>query len=56
MTTAWLIDPVRRTAEIFGDGQDGAVLTPPDGVLVSSAMPGFALPLNELFSALDPER
>ena len=56
VVTAWLLDPVRRTAEIFGDGQDGAVLTPPDGVLVSSAMPGFALPLNELFSALDPER
>ena len=54
VTTAWLIDPVRRTAEVFGDGHDGAVFTPPDGVLVSSAMPGFALSLAELFSVLDP--
>ena len=53
VVTVWLIDPVRRTAEIFGDGHDGTVLRPPDGVLTSSEMPGFALSLAELFAVLD---
>ena len=53
VVTAWLIDPVRRTAELFGDGHDGTLLRPPEGVLTSSAMPGFALALADLFAALD---
>ena len=53
VVTVWLIDPVRRTAEVFGDGHDGTVLRPPDGVLTSSEMPGFALPLAELFAVID---
>ena len=53
VVTAWLIDPVRRTAELFGDGHDGTPLRPPEGVLTSSAMPGFALALADLFAALD---
>jgi Uma2 family endonuclease len=48
--TAWLIDPATRTAEIFeGRRKNG---TPAD-VLRAQCLPGFELPLAELFSVLD---
>jgi Uma2 family endonuclease len=47
----WLIDPVSRGAEIF-EGSRDAERAPSDGVLTTAIMPGFELPLDELFSVL----
>jgi len=48
----WLIDPVRRIAEVF-EGTRDADPVPQDGVLETSHMLGFSLPLAELFAVLD---
>lgn len=48
----WLIDPYERTVEVFEGDRDGERLAS-DGVLETSVMPGFALPLSELFAVLD---
>ena len=50
----WLVDPVGRVVEVFDDGHDDAPL-PRDGVLTTALMPGFALPVAELFAVLDRE-
>jgi Uma2 family endonuclease len=52
VTTCWLIDPKSRTAEIF-EGERDAENIGVDGVLESACMPGFSLPLPELFAVLD---
>jgi Uma2 family endonuclease len=49
---AWLIDPGARTAELFEGARDGVAL-PADGTLESAFLPGFRLPLPDLFAALD---
>lgn len=49
---AWAVDPDTRTVETFDAGSDGTTLTETD-TLTSSALPGFELPLGELFAALD---
>lgn len=49
---AWLIDPDTRTAELFEGARDGVTL-PLDGTLESAFLPGFRLPLPDLFAALD---
>lgn len=48
----WLIDPARRAAEVFEGSVAGAAV-PADGTLTSSCLPGFELPLSDLFSVLD---
>lgn len=48
----WLIDPEARAAEIFEGDRDGEPV-PTDGALESLFMPGFSLPLRELFAVLD---
>jgi len=48
----WLVDPEARTVEVFEGGQDGAVLAEP-ATLTSAHLPGFALPLRELFAVLE---
>lgn len=48
--TCWLIDPERRTAELFeGRNQKGR----PVDTLTAACLPGFTLSLGELFSILD---
>ena len=47
----WLVDPEARTVEVFEGGQDGAVLADP-ATLMSAHLPGFVLPLRELFAVL----
>jgi Uma2 family endonuclease len=47
--TCWLIDPDARTAELFEGEQDAVRVT----ALESSAMPGFSVPLADLFKVLD---
>jgi Uma2 family endonuclease len=49
---AWLIDPGTRTVEVYDDTNDGTVLGV-DDALETPAMPGFRLPLVELFAVLD---
>jgi Uma2 family endonuclease len=48
----WLIDPESRTVEVFEGGADAAP-APAGGKLESPHLPGFSLPLDELFSVLD---
>jgi Uma2 family endonuclease len=48
----WLVDPEARTAEVFEGDRDADPL-PADGALETAFMPGFSLPLNDLFSVLD---
>jgi Uma2 family endonuclease len=48
----WIIDPQRRRAEVF-DGDADAAVVPDDGSLRSAHLPGFELPLGELWSAMD---
>jgi Uma2 family endonuclease len=46
----WLIDPVSRTAEVFeGTKKTGTVVT----TLKAACLPGFELPLADLFAILD---
>ena len=47
----WLIDPQRETVEVFEGAVDGAAL-PHAGVLESKELPGFSLPLEELWAAI----
>jgi Uma2 family endonuclease len=48
----WLVNPRRRTVEVFDAERDGVALMA-GGVLESPHLPGFELPLDELFAALD---
>lgn len=48
----WLVDPDRRSVEVFDDARDGEVLSG-QAVLESPHMPGFRLPLPDLFAVLD---
>ena len=50
-TAAWLIDPRARTIEVF-EASGTRTLRKGD-TLTCGAMPGFELPLDELFSVLD---
>ncbi len=52
VAACWLLDPKTRTAEIFEGDRDGERLGA-DGVLETACMPGFSLPLRELFAVLD---
>jgi len=47
--TAWIIDPVSRTAELY----EGRVKGRKVDVLTAASLPGFELPLAELFAVLD---
>jgi len=48
----WLIDPDRRTAEVFEGDDDGRMVSA-EGTLESPLLPGFALELAALFAVLD---
>jgi Uma2 family endonuclease len=49
---AWLIDPIRRVVEVFEGDRDADPL-PSDGVLSSPLLPGFELPIRDIWAALD---
>jgi Uma2 family endonuclease len=51
---AWLLDPVARTAEVSRAPGERVEVTG-DGVLVSPVLPGFSVPLADLFAVLDRE-
>jgi Uma2 family endonuclease len=48
----WLIDPYARWVEVFEGARDGERL-PEDGVLETAVMPGFSVPLADLWAELD---
>ena len=48
----WLIDPDRRTVELFDDGRDGETVAG-DATVTSAHLPGFKLDLRDLFTVLD---
>jgi Uma2 family endonuclease len=48
----WLIDPETRSVEVFEGAKDGETLEA-DGTLASASLPGFTLPLRDLFAVLD---
>ena len=52
VNVCWLIDPVSRQVEVFEGDRDGVRL-PADGILETPVMPGFSLPLSDLFAVLD---
>jgi len=45
----WLVDPIRRSVEVFEDAREGVELAD-DAVLVSEKIAGFSLPIAELWS------
>jgi len=47
----WIIDPKSRTTEVFEGGRNGERVGP-EGTLTTGCMPGFELPLLELFAVL----
>ena len=47
----WIIDPKSRTAEVFEGERDGERIGA-DGSLATGCMPGFELPLTELFMVI----
>ncbi len=47
----WLIDPVSRSVEVFEDSLDGEPVAH-NGTIQSARLPGFSLPLSELFAAV----
>jgi Uma2 family endonuclease len=50
---AWFIDPIERTAEVY-TAVDRSTAIEPDGALDGGDMlPGFVLPLRELFARVD---
>jgi Uma2 family endonuclease len=48
----WLIDPEQRWVEVFDAERDGERL-PSDGVLDSPLLPGFSMPVADLWAELD---
>jgi Uma2 family endonuclease len=48
----WLIDPYRRVVELFDSVEDGARVAA-DGALRPAVMPGFSLPIADLWAELD---
>jgi Uma2 family endonuclease len=54
----WIIDPDAGTVAVYTDPQTPTVLTEADTLTGGSVLPGFALPLTELFPdpQLNPRR
>lgn len=48
----WLVDPSTRSVEFFEADRDGGVLGT-GASLETPVMPGFSLPLEQLFAAFD---
>ena len=54
---AWIVDPDARTVDVFLSPDRAAAtrLTAADTLLGDPVLPGFALPLADLFAELDPQ-
>ena len=49
----WLVDPEARTAEVYTNPNQSTVRHEADTLEGGAVLPGFALPLRELFAELD---
>lgn len=49
----WMIDPAKRTATVYDADDAGTLLAPTDSLDGGQVLPGFTLPLVELFGELD---
>jgi Uma2 family endonuclease len=49
----WLVDPVARTVEVYTAPEQSTLLHAADTLDGGAVLPGFALPLQELFAELD---
>jgi Uma2 family endonuclease len=49
----WLVDPAARTVEVYTDPHQSTVWHEADTLEGDAVLPGFALPLRELFAELD---
>ena len=50
----WEFDPRTRTVRIFTDAQDSVLLTEGDALTGGDVLPGFAVPVRDVFATLDP--
>ena len=48
----WEIDPVKRTVAVYTEPESFTILTEEDTLDGGTILPGFALPLSELFARL----
>jgi len=53
VTLVWIIDPADRSATVFTSATDSVKLTERDSLDGGSVLPGFSLPLCNLFAELD---
>ena len=51
----WQIDPAKPTATVYDADDAGTILSPTDSLDGGKVLPGFTLPLAELFGELDRE-
>ena len=49
----WLVDPEARTVEVYTDPEQSTVRHEADTLEGGAVLPGFALPLRELFAELE---
>jgi len=50
----WIVDPRARTVEVFTTPTTSTLLTAADTLVGDPVLPGFSLPLAQLFAELDP--
>jgi Uma2 family endonuclease len=50
----WLIDPDARTVEVYTSPDEATTLTEADTLTGGDVLPGFALPLKQLFARVPP--
>jgi Uma2 family endonuclease len=47
----WIVDPFARTVEVYAPGQPGLVLDETGTLTLETVLPGFALPVKDIFPA-----
>ncbi|MGQ9909539.1 MAG: Uma2 family endonuclease [Candidatus Flexifilum sp.] len=47
----WIVDPFARTVEVYAPGQPGLVLDETGTLTLETVLPGFALPVRDIFPA-----
>ncbi len=48
-TTVWVVDPIRKQIEVYVPGEAPQTLTAADTLKGDPALPGFAVPVHDLF-------
>ena len=50
----WIIDPRRQTVQVLAPDREPRILTSPDTLDGGDVLPGFSVPVAEIFAQLDP--